>query len=87
MRVMGTLLTSALLLSGCSQVSEHFYSKKSFNSQSFEADIADCKRQNVAFMALASQPSDAKERADDVMVRECMRAKGYTIETGPEWSH
>jgi PBP1b-binding outer membrane lipoprotein LpoB len=76
MRVMGTVLTSALLLSGCSQISEHFYSKKNFNSQSFEGDIADCKRQNVAFMALASSAfrrEGAGRRCDDPRVHEGKR--------------
>ena len=72
MRVMSTVLTSALLLSGCSQINEQFYSKKAFNSQSFDADIAECKHQ--------------KKRADDAMVRDCMKAKGYTVETQPTLS-
>jgi hypothetical protein len=74
-------LTSALLFSGCSQINEQFYSKKAFNSQSFDADIAECKHQNTSFMALQSPPADLKKRADDAMVRECMKAKGYTVET------
>jgi PBP1b-binding outer membrane lipoprotein LpoB len=32
MKVLSTVLTSALLFSGCSQISEHFYSKRNFNS-------------------------------------------------------
>jgi uncharacterized protein YceK len=87
MKVLSTVLTSALLLSGCSQISEHFYSKGNFNSQSFEAEIAECKRQNASFMAWQSPATDAKERADDAVVRECMKAKGYTIETEPASSH
>ena len=51
MKVLITVLTSALLRSGCSQISEHFYSKRNFNSQSFEAEIAECKRQNASFLA------------------------------------
>jgi uncharacterized protein YceK len=86
MKVLSTALTSALLLSGCSQISEHFYSKKTFNSRSFDADIAECKHQNASFMALQNPPADVKERADDAMVRECMKAKGYTIETESAWS-
>jgi uncharacterized protein YceK len=87
MRVVSIVLTSALLLSACSRISEHFYSKKGFDSQSFEADVAECKRQNSSFLTLQSPAADVKERADDVMIRECMKAKGYTIETGPAWSH
>ena len=45
MKVLSTVLTSALLLSGCSQISEHFYSKRNFNSQAFETEIAESKRQ------------------------------------------
>jgi PBP1b-binding outer membrane lipoprotein LpoB len=53
MKVMSTVLTSALLLSGCSQISEHFYSKKTFNSQSFEVDIGQV-RELLDFLALTS---------------------------------
>ena len=31
MKVLSTVLTSAFLLSGCSQISEHFYLKRNFN--------------------------------------------------------
>jgi len=37
-------------------------------------------------MALQSPPADLKKRADDAMVRECMKAKGYTVETQPTLS-
>jgi uncharacterized protein YceK len=87
MKLMSIALTSALLLSGCSQINEQFYSKKAFNSQSFDTDIAECKHHNASFMALQSPSADLKERADDAMIRECMRSKGYAIETGPAWSH
>jgi hypothetical protein len=87
MKVTSTVLTIALLLFGCSQLNEQFYSKKTFNSQSFDADIAECKHHNPSFMALQGPPADQKARADDAMVRECMKAKGYTIETEPAWSH
>jgi hypothetical protein len=87
MRVVSIVLTSALLVSGCSQIGENVYSKKDFTSQSFQADMSECKRQNSSFLTLQSPAADVKERADDVMIRECMKAKGYAIETGPAWSH
>ena len=89
MKVVSALLTGTLLLLlfGCSQINERFYSKKTFNSQSFNADIAECKHQDASFAALQNPPADVKERADDAMVRECMKAKGDTIETQPTWSH
>jgi uncharacterized protein YceK len=70
MKLMSIALTSALLLSGCSQINEQFYSKKAFNSQSFDTDIAECKHHNASFMALQSPSADLKERADDAMIRE-----------------
>jgi hypothetical protein len=45
--------------------------------------MAECKRQNPSFMALQNPPVDVKERANDAMVRECMKARGYTVETQP----
>jgi len=43
---------SALLMSGCAQVNDQFYSKKNFTSQSFAADMSECKRQNPSFVAI-----------------------------------
>jgi outer membrane murein-binding lipoprotein Lpp len=40
---------SALLVAGCSQVIDQFYSKKNFDTQSFTADIAQCKEHNPSF--------------------------------------
>jgi hypothetical protein len=37
---------SGLLVSGCARVTDQLYSKKNFNSQSFVADMSECKRQN-----------------------------------------
>ena len=76
-------LLSALLMSGCAQVNDPFYSKKNFVSQSFLADISDCKRQNPSFVAIRSyvaEPQDRASYSDDAMVRDCMKGKGYTIQ-------
>jgi hypothetical protein len=74
---------SALLLSGCAQVNDQFYSKKNFNSQSFVADMSECKRQNPSFVAIRGYVADRQDRTsytDDAMVRDCMKGKGYTVE-------
>ena len=73
---------TALLTSGCAQVTDQLYSKKNFNSQSFAADISECKRQNPSFVALRSYVADTQDRTsyDDAMVRECMKEKGYTVQ-------
>ena len=78
------VLACSLLLSGCSQMSDHFYSKAHFNAQSFDADISECQRQNPSFVAMQSYASDTEDRRrqiDDAMVPDCMKAKGYTIQT------
>ena len=43
---------SALLVAGCSQVIDQFYSKKNFDTQYFNADIAQCKEHNPSFVAM-----------------------------------
>ena len=43
MKAFGTVLISALLAGGCSQVIDQYYSKEDFDTQSFSADIAECK--------------------------------------------
>jgi len=76
------LALSAVLMSGCAQVNDQFYSKTNFTSQSFVADISQCKRQNPSFVAIRSYVADNQNRTytDDAMVRDCMKAKGYTIQ-------
>jgi len=46
------LALSALLISGCAQVNDQFYSKKNFTSETFAADMSECKRQNPSFVAI-----------------------------------
>ena len=45
---------TTLLISGCTQVNDQFYSKKNFTSESFRADASECKRQNPSFVAIQS---------------------------------
>ena len=68
-------------MSGCAQVNDQYYSKKNFTSQSFVSDISECQRQNPSFVAIRSYVADSQDRTytDDAMVRDCRKAKGYTI--------
>ena len=78
-----SLALSALLMSGCAQVNDQFYSKKNFTSQTFLADMSECKRQNPSFVAIRGYVPDSRDRGsyiDDTMVRECMSGKGYTVQ-------
>jgi hypothetical protein len=82
MKAKGFLLMTTLLISGCAQVNDQFYSKKNFTSESFRADASECKRQNPSFVAIQSYVADSQDRTsniDDAMVRDCMKAKGYDI--------
>jgi hypothetical protein len=77
------LLMTTLLISGCAQVNDQFYSKKNFTSESFRADASECKRQNPSFVAIQSYVADSQDRTsniDDAMVSDCMKAKGYDIQ-------
>jgi hypothetical protein len=62
-------------VAGCSQVIDQFYSKNNFNSQSFNADISQCKGQNPSLVAMRIDAAEPKEQIDDAMVQECMKAK------------
>jgi hypothetical protein len=75
MKAFGAVLTSALLLAGCSQVIDQFYSKKNFDAESFKADISECKQRNSSAVH-----ADAENQVDDAMVGDCMRAKGYMVQ-------
>jgi hypothetical protein len=82
MKAIRFFLTTTLLISGCTQVNDQFYSKKNFTSESFRADASECKRQNPSFVAIQSYVADSQDRTsniDDAMVRDCMKAKGYDI--------
>jgi len=76
------LALTALLSSGCAQVSGQFYTKKGFTSKSFAADSSECKRQNPSFVAIrgAANNKDGASYVDDATVRDCMKAKGYNIQ-------
>ena len=81
MKAFGAVLTSALLVAGCSQVIDPFYySKKDFNAQSFHADISQCRKRNPSFVAMRANTVESKAQVDDAMVRECMKAKGYIVQ-------
>jgi len=74
---------TALLVSGCAQVTGQLYSKNNFDSKSFATDMSECKRQNPSFAAIRSYAADSQDRmssADDAMVRDCMKEKGYTVQ-------
>ena len=77
MKAVSAALTSALLVSGCSQIIDYHYSKSDFITGSFDADISQCKRQNTSADSVELR---TRER-EDAMVRQCMTAKGYTITT------
>jgi hypothetical protein len=82
MKAICFFLTTTLLISGCTQVNDQFYSKKNFTSESFRSDASECKRQNPSFVAIQSYVADSQDRTsniDDAMVHDCMKAKGYDI--------
>ena len=80
MKVISTVLTSALLAAGCSQVIDQFYSKQNFDTQSFNADISECKQRSPSHVAPQGDTAQSIEPVDDPIVRECMMAKGYAVQ-------
>jgi hypothetical protein len=79
MKVFCTIVTSGLLVAGCSQVIDQFYSKSNFDMQSFNADISECKKRS-SFTAVHTSVEEPKDQVDDPIVRECMMAKGYVVQ-------
>ena len=80
MKAVSALLASGVLLAGCSQVIDQFYSKKNFDTRSFNADISECKERNPSFVATHIDGGEPKEQVDDAMIRECMKVKGYAVQ-------
>ena len=80
MKAVSALLASGVLLAGCSQVIDQFYSKENFNIRSFNADISECKERNPSFVTMHVDAAEPKDQVDDAMVRECMKAKGYAVQ-------
>jgi len=80
MKAFGTLLSCALLVAGCTQVIDQFYSKDDFNTQSFQADIAQCKERSASLVAMRMNADNSKAQADDEIIRECMTSKGYMVQ-------
>jgi hypothetical protein len=80
MKPFGAVLVSALLVAGCSQVIDQFYSKTNFDAQSFHADIAECKKRSPSFVTIRANAVEQTGQVDDSMVGECMKAKGYMMQ-------
>jgi hypothetical protein len=80
MKATGFLLGSALLLPACSQAINYTYSKRNFASPTFEADLSTCKHHKSAITAYQLNPREQQAPLDDATIRDCMKAKGYTIE-------
>jgi PBP1b-binding outer membrane lipoprotein LpoB len=80
MKATALLLGSALFLAACSQAINYTYSKRNFTSSNFEADISACKRHSSP-TTLQDIPRNQQPPLDDAVVRDCMKAKGYKIET------
>jgi ABC-type uncharacterized transport system involved in gliding motility auxiliary subunit len=83
MRAMGFLLASNLFLTACSQVINYTYSKKNFTSPTFETDLSACRHQSPSISAFQATPPDQRAQLDDAMVRDCMKTRGYKIDTEP----
>jgi hypothetical protein len=81
MRAAGFLLGSALFLAGCSQAINYTYSKKNFTTTTFESDLSACRHQPSPIAAYQASSPEQRTQLDDTMVRDCMKAKGYKIES------
>jgi hypothetical protein len=75
------LLASTLVLAGCTQITDYNYSRKNFTTPTFESDLAACRHPNAPFSAFQPTPQEQRAQLDDAAVRDCMKTKGYKIET------
>ena len=81
MKATGFLLGSTLLLAACSQAINYTYSRKNFTSPTFEAKISHANSTSQPITAYPKIPREQQPPLDDAAVRDCMKAKGYKIET------
>ena len=81
MKATGVLFGSALLLTACSQAINFTYSKKNFTSPTFESDLSACKHHKSPITAYQEIPRAQLTPPDDATVHDCMKSKGYKIET------
>src|SRR5271154_5991940 len=75
------LMASTFVLVGCSQITDYSYSRKNFTTSTFESDLAACRRPNASFSAFQATPQEQRTQLDDAAVRDCMKTKGYKVET------
>ena len=66
---------------GLHQAINYTYSRKNFTSPTFEADLSACKLHKSTITAYQKIPREQQPPLDDAAVRDCMKAKGYKIET------
>jgi hypothetical protein len=71
------LFGCVVMLAGCGQANNYTYSKKNFTSPIFEADLSECKRHRSPITAYQGVQREIREP----QVRDCMKTKGYRIET------
>jgi hypothetical protein len=72
---LGTILTA------CSHGINYTYSKKNFMAPTFRTDLSECRHKNPFVRAHQATPPDQRPSMDDATVRDCMKAKGYKVET------
>jgi hypothetical protein len=80
MKATAIVVGSTLFLAACSQAINYTYSKRNFASPTFEADLSTCKHHKSPITAYQTRPQEQQAPLDDATVRDCMKAKGYTIE-------
>jgi hypothetical protein len=88
MRVVSTLVASALFLSGCSSETLYHWAKPGITQQQQDADWYQCTRENTTTGAEVSSLGGSTEvrqvqNTNMEMVVQCMKARGYTL-TGVE---
>jgi hypothetical protein len=70
-----------LLVAECSQVIDRF----NFDTQSFNADISECKQRNSSSVATRIDTAQPAEPVDDAVIRECRKARGYAVQMETKW--
>jgi ABC-type glycerol-3-phosphate transport system substrate-binding protein len=81
MKAATVLLASVLVLPACSQAINYTYSKRNFTSSAFEADLSACKHHRSSVTAYQPSPREQQDEMDEATVRDCMKTKGYKIES------
>jgi hypothetical protein len=68
-------------MTACSHGINYTYSKKNFTVPTFKSDLSTCRHKDLFVREHQAILPNRSTSIDDATVRDCMKTKGYKIET------